>query len=111
MYDEIIKSLDEKIKKINENKLISYQYIDIRNFKKTNILIYMELAYSKTRYILMSSKKITNKKLRNCILSNIGYLTKYRVKHIQFKHGITRNEYHSHAHINSVSQTIYQNGP
>ena len=24
MYDEIIKSLDEKIKKINENKLISY---------------------------------------------------------------------------------------
>ena len=49
-YDEIIKSLDEKIKKINENKLISYSenaymmFLAIKkmekNYKSDDLLIF-----------------------------------------------------------------------
>ena len=56
-YDEIIKSLDEKIKKINENKLISYSenaYMMFLAIKK------MEKNYKCSDDLLMFHQALRN---------------------------------------------------
>ena len=56
-YDEIIKSLDEKIKKINENKLISYSeraYVVFLVIKK------MEKNYKSNDDLLMFHQALRN---------------------------------------------------
>ena len=56
-YDEIIKSLDEKIKKINENKLISYSenaYMMFLAIKK------MEKNYKCSDNLLMFHQALRN---------------------------------------------------
>ena len=56
-YDEIIKALDEKIKKINENKLISYSenaYMMFLAIKK------MEKNYKSTEDLLMFHQALRN---------------------------------------------------
>ena len=65
-YDEIIKSLDEKIKKINENKLISYSenaYMMFLTIKK------MEKNY-KSSYDLL----IFHQALRNWMCEHVGII-------------------------------------
>ena len=57
MYDEIIKSLDEKIKKINENRLISYSeaaYMMFLTIKK------MEKNYKSSDDLLMFHQALHN---------------------------------------------------
>lgn len=49
-YDEIIKSLDEKINKINENKLISYSETAYMMFL---VIKKMEKNYESTEDLLM----------------------------------------------------------
>ena len=56
-YDEIIKSLDEKIKKINENKLISYSenaYMMFLTIKK------MEKNYKSNEDLLIFHQALRN---------------------------------------------------
>ena len=66
MYDEIIKSLDEKIKKINENKLISYSeaaYMMFLTIKK------MEKNYKSSDDLL-----IFHQALRNWMCKHVGII-------------------------------------
>ena len=65
-YDEIIKSLDEKIKKINENKLISYSeraYVMFLTIKK------MEKNYKSSDDLL-----IFHQALRNWMGEHVGMI-------------------------------------
>ena len=65
-YDEIIKSLDEKIKKINENKLISYSEAAYMMFL---IIKEMEKNY-KSSYDLL----IFHQALRNWMCEHVGII-------------------------------------
>ena len=65
-YDEIIKALDEKIKKINENKLISYSenaYMMFLAIKK------MEKNYKSNEDLL-----IFHQALRNWMCEHVGMI-------------------------------------
>ena len=65
-YDEIIKSLDEKISKINKNKLISYSekaYVMFLVFKK------MEKNYKSNDDLLMFHQA-----LRNWMCEHVGII-------------------------------------
>lgn len=65
-YDEIIKALDEKIKKINENKLISYSeksYVMFLAIKK------MEKNYKSSDDLL-----IFHQALRNWMCEHVGMI-------------------------------------
>ena len=67
MYDEIIKSLDEKINKINENKLISYSeksYVLFLVIKK------MEKNYKSSSDDLL----IFHQALRNWMCEHVGII-------------------------------------
>ena len=56
-YDEIIKSLDEKINKINENKLISYSETAYMMFL---VIKKMEKNYKSTEDLLMFHQALRN---------------------------------------------------
>ena len=57
MYDEIIKSLDEKIKKINENKLISYSE---KSYAMFLVIKKMEKNYKSSDDLLMFHQALRN---------------------------------------------------
>ena len=56
-YDEIIKSLDEKIKKINENKLISYSE---KSYAMFLVIKKMEKNYKCSDDLLMFHQALRN---------------------------------------------------
>ena len=57
MYDEIIKSLDEKIKKINENKLISYSE---KSYAMFLVIKKMEKNYKSSYDLLIFHQALRN---------------------------------------------------
>ena len=65
-YDEIIKSLDEKIKKINENKLISYSEKSYMMF----LVIEMMEKNCKSKEDLL----IFHQALRNWMCEHVGII-------------------------------------
>lgn len=56
-YDEIIKSLDEKIRKINKNKLISYSE---KSYAMLLIIKKMEKNYKSNEDLLMFHQALRN---------------------------------------------------
>ena len=65
-YDEIIKSLDEKIKKINENKLISYSE---KSYAMFLVIKKMEKNYKSSDDLLMFHQA-----LRNWMCEHVGII-------------------------------------
>ena len=66
MYDEIIKSLDEKIKKINENRLISYSE---KSYAMFLVIKKMEKNYKCSDDLLMFHQA-----LRNWMCEHVGMI-------------------------------------
>ena len=65
-YDEIIKSLDEKIRKINENKLISYSE---KSYAMFLVIKKMEKNYKSSDDLL-----IFHQALRNWMCEHVGII-------------------------------------
>ena len=65
-YDEIIKSLDEKIKKINENKLVSYS--------ETTYMMFLTIKKMEKNYKSNEDLLIFHQALRNWMCEHVGII-------------------------------------
>ena len=65
-YDEIIKSLDEKIKKINENKLISYS--------ENAYMMFLAIKKMEKNYKCGDDLLMFHQALRNWMCEHVGII-------------------------------------
>ena len=65
-YDEIIKALDEKIKKINENKLISYS--------EKSYVMFLAIKKMEKNYKCSDDLLLFHQALRNWMCEHVGMI-------------------------------------